>query len=100
MKAPANEMLVLDIAGHVAVVVTDVAAVAGVLMRLGFARHGDRWERTIMIDALSLPRLSTWTRCFPLAVTGALKPSSSITGKLASFETITVRSHGAGQRNT
>ncbi|CAB3772062.1 hypothetical protein B7G54_23285 [Burkholderia puraquae] len=50
MKVPANEMLVLDIAGHVAVVVTDVAAVADVLMRLGFAPHGDRWERTIADD--------------------------------------------------
>ncbi|VWD20621.1 hypothetical protein BLA18110_05386 [Burkholderia lata] len=100
MKVPVDEILVTDIAGHVAVVVTDVAAVADVLMRLGFAQQGDRWERTIMIDVLSLPRLSTWTRYFPLAVTGALKRSSSITGKLASFERITVRSHGAGRRNT
>jgi len=50
VKLPVDEILVLDIAGHVAVVVTDVAAVADVLMRLGFARHGDRWKRTIADD--------------------------------------------------
>ncbi|HIC7210924.1 hypothetical protein [Burkholderia stabilis] len=50
MKAPVNETLVMDIAGHVAVVVTDVAAVAEVLVRLDFAWHSDRWERTIVDD--------------------------------------------------
>ncbi|WP_174970760.1 hypothetical protein [Burkholderia lata] len=50
MKVPVDEILVTDIAGHVAVVVTDVAAVAEVLMRLGFAQHGDRWKRKIVDD--------------------------------------------------
>ncbi|WP_227791734.1 hypothetical protein [Burkholderia sp. BE17] len=38
MKTPVNETLVMDIAGDVAVVVTDVAAVVEALVRLGFAR--------------------------------------------------------------
>lgn len=42
MKTPVNETLVMDIAGHVAVVVTDVAAVVEALVRLGFARQPDR----------------------------------------------------------
>ncbi|WP_175946847.1 hypothetical protein [Burkholderia pyrrocinia] len=42
MKTPVNETLVMDVAGHVAVVVTDVAAVFEALVRLGFARHPDR----------------------------------------------------------
>ncbi|MCA8297599.1 hypothetical protein LGN19_27805 [Burkholderia sp. AU30198] len=50
MKTPVNEMLVTDIAGHVAVVVTDVAATADVLVQLGFARRSDRWERSIADD--------------------------------------------------
>ncbi|MCA8493342.1 hypothetical protein [Burkholderia arboris] len=50
MKAPVDEMLVTDIAGHVAVVVTDVSAAADGLIRLGFARHSDRWERAITDD--------------------------------------------------
>ncbi|MGT0192702.1 hypothetical protein ACVHYJ_11735 [Burkholderia pyrrocinia] len=50
MKTPVNEALVMDIAGDVAVVVTDVAAVVEVLVRLGFARHSDRWERAIVDD--------------------------------------------------
>ncbi|VBB12289.1 hypothetical protein [Burkholderia stabilis] len=50
MKAPVNETLVMDVAGRVAVVVTDVAAVAEVLVRLDFAWHSDRWERTIVDD--------------------------------------------------
>ncbi|WP_254616761.1 hypothetical protein [Burkholderia metallica] len=47
MKAPVDEMLVTDIAGHVAVVVTDAATAADELVRLGFARQADRWERAI-----------------------------------------------------
>ena len=50
MKAPVNEMLVMDIAGRVAVVVTDLMAAADVLMQLGFARQSDRWERAIAHD--------------------------------------------------
>lgn len=50
MKAPVNEMVVTDIAGHVAVVVTDLMAAADVLTKLGFARHSDRWERVIADD--------------------------------------------------
>jgi hypothetical protein len=42
MKAPANEVLVTDIAGHTAVVVTDVMAAADVLTQLGFARQSER----------------------------------------------------------
>ena len=42
MKAPVNEMLVTDIAGHVAVVVTDVESFADALVRLGFVRQADR----------------------------------------------------------
>ncbi|WP_107310429.1 hypothetical protein [Burkholderia metallica] len=50
MQMPVDEMLVTDIAGHVAVVVTDVMAAADVLTRLGFARQSDRWERAIADD--------------------------------------------------
>ncbi len=50
MKAPLDEMLVTDIAGHVAVVVTDVATAADALVRLGFARQGERWKRAIADD--------------------------------------------------
>ncbi|VWD32857.1 hypothetical protein BLA18112_06195 [Burkholderia lata] len=50
MKAPANEILVTDIAGRAAVVVTDVETAADALVRLGFARQSDRWERTIADD--------------------------------------------------
>ncbi|MBZ5789827.1 hypothetical protein K8353_06865 [Burkholderia contaminans] len=50
MSAPADEMLVTDIAGHVAVVVTDRVTAADVLARLGFARQSDRWERAIAND--------------------------------------------------
>ncbi|MEK7919474.1 hypothetical protein AAB988_28850 [Burkholderia contaminans] len=50
MKAPLNEMLVTDIAGHVAVVVTDVESFADALVRLGFARQADRWKRAIADD--------------------------------------------------
>lgn len=50
MRAPVNETLVMDIAGHVAVVVTDVAAVAEVLVQLGFVGCPDRWERAIGDD--------------------------------------------------
>ncbi|NTZ09283.1 hypothetical protein [Burkholderia metallica] len=50
MKAPVDEMLVTDIAGHVAVVVTDAATAADGLIRLGFARHSNRWERAIADD--------------------------------------------------
>ncbi|RQS26431.1 hypothetical protein DIE03_23280 [Burkholderia sp. Bp8992] len=50
MNAPVDELLVTEIAGHVAVVVTDVVAVADGLIRLGFARHSDRWERAIADD--------------------------------------------------
>lgn len=50
MKAPVNEMLVTDIAGRVAVVVTELMAAADVLMPLGFARQSDRWERAIAHD--------------------------------------------------
>ncbi|BAX59196.1 MULTISPECIES: hypothetical protein [Burkholderia cepacia complex] len=50
MTAPVTETLVMDIAGHVAVVATDVAAVADALVRLGFVRQPDRWERAIVDD--------------------------------------------------
>ncbi|MDS0846592.1 hypothetical protein [Burkholderia cenocepacia] len=50
MKAPVNEMLVTDIAGRVAVVVTELTAAADVLKQLGFARQSDRWERAIADD--------------------------------------------------
>ena len=50
MKVPVDEILVTDIAGHVAVVVTDVTAAADVLTQLGFARQSDRWERAIADD--------------------------------------------------
>ena len=50
MKAPVNEMLVMDIAGHVAVVVTDLMAAADVLTQLGFTRQSDRWERASAAD--------------------------------------------------
>jgi len=40
----------MDIVGHVAVVLTNVAAVADVQVQLGFVRHSDRWERTIIDD--------------------------------------------------
>lgn len=50
MKVPVNEMLVTDIAGHVAVVVSDTVTAADVLVRLGFARQSDRWERAIADD--------------------------------------------------
>ncbi|KWU21070.1 hypothetical protein [Burkholderia cenocepacia] len=50
MKAPVDEMLVTDIAGHIAVVVTDMAAAVEGLIRLGFARQSDRWERAIADD--------------------------------------------------
>ncbi|MCA7968107.1 hypothetical protein [Burkholderia cenocepacia] len=49
MKAPVDEMLVTDIAGHIAVVVTDMAAAEG-LIRLGFARKADCCERAIADD--------------------------------------------------
>ena len=61
MKVPVDEILVTDIAGHVAVVVTDVTAAADVLTQLGFARQSDRWERAIADDTdhgHSLLRLS------------------------------------------
>ncbi|VWD62286.1 hypothetical protein BLA39750_07529 [Burkholderia lata] len=51
MKAPVNEVLVTNIAGHTAVVVTDVMAAADVLTQLGFARQSERWERAIADDA-------------------------------------------------
>jgi len=41
MKAPINETLVMDIAGHVAVVVTNVAAVADVPAQYVIERHGN-----------------------------------------------------------
>ncbi|AIO33544.1 hypothetical protein DM39_3293 [Burkholderia cenocepacia] len=50
MKAPADEVLVRDIAGLVAVVVTNVAAVSDALMRLGFTPQADRWERAVAGD--------------------------------------------------
>ncbi|MBP0607993.1 MULTISPECIES: hypothetical protein [Burkholderia] len=50
MKAPVDEMLVTDIAGHIAVVVTDMAAAVEGLIRLGFARKADCWERAIADD--------------------------------------------------
>ncbi|KVF57964.1 MULTISPECIES: hypothetical protein [Burkholderia] len=50
MKAPVNEMLVTDIAGRVAVVVTELTAAADVLKQLGIARQSDRWERAIEDD--------------------------------------------------
>ncbi|CAB3759028.1 hypothetical protein GQ57_36850 [Burkholderia sp. MSh2] len=50
MKAPVDEMLVTDIAGHVAVVMTDLVTAADVLVRLGFARQSGRWERAIADD--------------------------------------------------
>ncbi|VWD12358.1 hypothetical protein [Burkholderia lata] len=50
MKMPVDEMLVTDIAGRVAVVVTDIMAAADVLTQLGFARRSDRWERVIADD--------------------------------------------------
>lgn len=53
MKAPVDEMLVTEIAGRVAVVVTEVVAVADGLARLGLARQSDRWECAI---ARCLPR--------------------------------------------
>ncbi|WP_236872011.1 hypothetical protein [Burkholderia stabilis] len=102
MKAPVNETLVMDIAGHVAVVVTDVAAVAEVLVRLDFAWHSDRWERTIVDDddRRSLSRLSSSMRCSPQAGTGARKRSSSITERSVSFGAGTVRLRGAARSNT
>ncbi|MBR8159236.1 hypothetical protein KDX20_32980 [Burkholderia cenocepacia] len=50
MKAPVNEMLVTDIAGRVAVVVTELTAAADVLKQLGFVQHSERWERAIADD--------------------------------------------------
>ncbi|WP_318826333.1 hypothetical protein [Burkholderia cepacia] len=47
MKAPVDEMLVTEIAGRVAVVVTEVVAVADGLARLGFARQSGRGECAI-----------------------------------------------------
>ncbi|WP_081332227.1 hypothetical protein [Burkholderia cepacia] len=47
MKAPVDEMLVTEIAGHVAIVVTEVVAVADGLARLGFARQSGRGECAI-----------------------------------------------------
>ncbi|WP_081063844.1 hypothetical protein [Burkholderia cepacia] len=47
MKAPVDEMLVTEIAGRVAVVVTEVVAVADGLARLGFARQSGRGEYAI-----------------------------------------------------
>lgn len=44
MKAPVDEMLATEIAGHVAVVVTKVVAAADGLTRLGFARQSGRGE--------------------------------------------------------
>ncbi|MCA7897221.1 hypothetical protein [Burkholderia cepacia] len=46
MKAPVDEMLATEIAGHVAVVVTKVVA-ADELARLGFARQSGRGECAI-----------------------------------------------------
>lgn len=42
MKAPGDEMLATEIAGHAAVVVTEVVAAADGLARLGFARQSGR----------------------------------------------------------
>jgi hypothetical protein len=50
MTAPVNEMLVTNIAGDVAVVVTDVMATTDGLVPLGFARQPDRWECAIADD--------------------------------------------------
>ncbi|VWC42343.1 hypothetical protein BLA6860_07091 [Burkholderia lata] len=50
MKAPANEIVVTDIAGRAAVVVTDMETAADALVRLGFVRQSDRWERAIADD--------------------------------------------------
>lgn len=47
MKAPVDEMLVTEIAGRVAVVVTEVVAVADGLARLSFARQPGRGECAI-----------------------------------------------------
>ncbi|MCA7905123.1 hypothetical protein [Burkholderia cepacia] len=49
MKAPVDEMLATEIAGHVAVVVTKVVAAADGLARLGFARQSGRgeWAETV-----------------------------------------------------
>ncbi|HDR9769831.1 TPA: hypothetical protein QDC27_005308 [Burkholderia cepacia ATCC 25416] len=47
MKAPVDEMLVTEIAGRVAVVMTEVVAVADGLARLSFARQPGRGECAI-----------------------------------------------------
>ncbi|WP_257248864.1 hypothetical protein [Burkholderia cepacia] len=53
MKASVDELLVTEIAGRVAVVVTEVVAVADGLARLGLARQSGRGECAI---ARCLPR--------------------------------------------
>lgn len=64
MKAPVDELLATEIAGHVAVVVTEVVAAADGLARLGFARQSGRGECAIAWRGPGQCVIETrWMRC-------------------------------------